>query len=300
MYHFEFDIAAVCITLFIGYYIIVKKGVRRHANRVYLGMLIFNFLAEISDIFGSIANNNPQFTTTAIQDFWNYLYLSSHNIMGYIFMMYVFYMIGYEKSKRTPMLVIGIPVLVELVLLFSNPFHRLMFYYDEAGTYLHGKLFFIIYAVALSYMIFGIYLTVRHRKGMTKEKAYALLFFIGITCIPIIIQMILPYYLITLFFETMGLLCLLFTIESKEDTVSPTTGILNRYALQMALDRALNGKGNILLLVKLPNLNYYNKMIGFENMNGILKRMSKWMDESYTPYVCYDCGRGHLPCYVKV
>lgn len=294
MYHFEFDIAAVCITLFIGYYIIVKKGVRRHANRVYLGMLIFNFLAEISDIFGSIANNNPQFTTTAIQDFWNYLYLSSHNIMGYIFMMYVFYMIGYEKSKRTPMLVIGIPVLVELVLLFSNPFHRLMFYYDEAGTYLHGKLFFIIYAVALSYMIFGIYLTVRHRKGMTKEKAYALLFFIGITCIPIIIQMILPYYLITLFFETMGLLCLLFTIESKEDTVSPTTGILNRYALQMALDRALNGKGNILLLVKLPNLNYYNKMIGFENMNGILKRMSKWMDESYAPYVCYDCGRGHF------
>ena len=119
MYHFEFDIAAVCITLFIGYYIIVKKGVRRHANRVYLGMLIFNFLAEISDIFGSIANNNPQFTTTAIQDFWNYLYLSSHNIMGYIFMMYVFYMIGYEKSKRTPMLVIGIPVLVELVLLCS-------------------------------------------------------------------------------------------------------------------------------------------------------------------------------------
>ena len=294
MYHFEFDIAAVCITLFIGYYIIVKKGVRRHANRVYLGMLIFNFLAEISDIFGSIANNNPQFTTTSIQDFWNYLYLSSHNIMGYIFMMYVFYMIGYEKSKRTPMLIIGIPILVELALLFTNPFHRLMFYYDEAGTYLHGKLFFIIYAVALAYMIFGIYLTVRHRKGMTKGKAYALLFFIGITCLPIIVQMILPYYLITLFFETMGLLCLLFTIESKEDTVSPTTGILNRYALQMALDRAMNGKGNVLLLVKLPNLNYYNKMIGFENMNGILKRMSKWMDESYAPHVCYDCGRGHF------
>ena len=294
MYHIEFDIAAICITLFIAYYVIFKKGVRRHANRVYLGMLVFNFLAEISDVFGSLANNNPQFTTTSIQDFWNYLYLSSHNIMGYIFMMYVFYMIGYEKSKRTPMLIIGIPVLVELALLFSNPFHKLMFYYDEAGTYLHGELFFIIYAVALAYMVFGIYLTVRHRKGMTKGKAYALLFFIGITCIPVIVQMIFPYYLITLFFETLGLLCLLFTIESKEDTVSPTTGILNRYALQMALDRAMNARGNVLLLVKLPNLNYYNKMIGFENMNGILRRISKWMDESYAPYVCYDCGRGHF------
>ena len=35
---------------------------------------------------------------------------------------------------------------------------------------------------------------------------------------------------------------------------------MNRYALQKALDRALNGQGNVLLLVKIPNLNYYNKM----------------------------------------
>ena len=294
MYHIEFDIAAVFITLFIGYYIIFKKGVRRHANRVYLGMLIFIFLAEISDIFGSLANNNPAYSTIYIQDFWNFLYLSSHSIMGYIFMMYIFYMIGYEKTKRTPLIIVGIPVIVDVILLFTNSFHRLMFYYDESGKYLHGKLFFLIYAVALAYMVFGIYLTIKHRKSMTKGKAYALLFFIAITCVPVIVQIFVPYYLITLFFETLGLMCLLFTIESKEDTVSPTTGILNRYALQIALERSMNVKGSVLLLVKIPNLNYYNKMIGFENMNGILKRISKWMDESYAPYVSYDCGRGHF------
>nr|MCR5287028.1 EAL domain-containing protein [Saccharofermentans sp.] len=31
-----------------------------------------------------------------------------------------------------------------------------------------------------------------------------------------------------------------------------------------------------------------------DNMNGILKRISKWMDESYKPYTSYDCGRGHF------
>ena len=188
MYHIEFDIAAVCVTLFMLYYIIFKKGVRRHADRVYLGMLIFNFLAEIADIFGSIANNQPELTTRYIQDFWNYLYLSTHNIMAYVFMMYVFYLIGYEKSKRKALIIIGIPILVELLLLFTNPFHRLMFYYDEYGTYLHGKLFFIVYAFALAYMVFAIYLTIRHRKGISNGKASALLFFIMITFVPIIIQ----------------------------------------------------------------------------------------------------------------
>ena len=60
IYHIEFDIAAVFITLFMAYYILFKKGVRRHANRVYLGLLVFNFLAEIADIFGSLINNQPE------------------------------------------------------------------------------------------------------------------------------------------------------------------------------------------------------------------------------------------------
>ena len=294
IYHIEYDIAAVFITLFMAYYIIFKKGIRRHANRVYLGMLVFNFLAEISDIFGSLANNQPEYTTRYIQDFWNYLYLSSHNVLAYVFVIYVFYLIGYEKTQRKALMFLAIPVGVDLLLLFSNPFHRQIFYYDEQGHYLHGKLFFIIYAVALAYMIYAIYMTIRHRKGISKRRAHALLFFLMITFIPVVVQIIFPEYLLTLFFETLGLMGILFTIESKEDTVSPTTGILNRYALQAALDRNMINKNCYLLLVKIPNLNYYNKMIGFENMNGILRRISKWMDETYAPHVCYDCGRGHF------
>ena len=294
IYHIEFDIAAVFVTLFMAYYILFKKGIRRHANRVYLGMLVFNFLAEIADIFGSLVNNEPWIAAEYIQDFWNYLYLSTHNIIAYIFVMYMFYLIGYEKTKHRALMLTGLPVLFELILLFTNPFHKLMFYYDENRRYLHGSMFFIIYVIALAYMSFAIYLAIRHRKGLTKARSSALLCFLTITCIPIIIQIIFPEYLLTLFFETLGLMGILFTIESKDDIVNPTTGILNRYALQMALDRAMINKGNTLLLIKIPNLNYYNKMIGFENMNDILRRISKWMDESYNPYQCYDCNRGHF------
>ena len=294
MYHIEFDIAAVFVSLFIAYYIIFKKGIRKHANRVFLGMITLNFLAEIADIFGSLANNNPQYTARAVQDFWNYLYLSTHNTLAYVLLIYVFYLIGYEKSKRVSLLLTGIPLLSELILLFTNPFHHLIFYYDEKGTYLHGNLFFVIYAVALAYMIFAIYLAVRHRQGISKTITKALLFFILITFVPVIVQIIFPFYLLTLFFETIGLMGLLFTIESKEETINPTTGALNRYALNRALDRAMVDKGNVLLLIKIPNLNYYNKMIGFDNMNDILKRISKWMDETLAPNVSYDCGRGHF------
>ena len=294
MYHIEFDIAAVFLTLFIAYYIIFKKGIRKHANRVFLGMISINFIAEISDIFGSLANNHPEYTTEVIKDFWNYLYISSHNTLAYVLVVYVFYLIGYEKSKRTALLISAAPFAFEMAVLFTNPFHKKIFYYNEAGKYLHGNLFFIIYAIALAYMSFAIYLTIRHRKGISSSITKALLFFISITFIPVVIQIIFPDYLLTLFFETIGLMGLLFTIESKEETINPTTGALNRYALNRALDRAMVNKGNVLLLIKIPNLNYYNKMIGFDNMNGILRRISQWMDETFKDYVSYDCGRGHF------
>ena len=50
VYRIEFDIAAVFLTLFMLYFIVFKKGLSKHANRVFLGMLVLGFVSEISDI----------------------------------------------------------------------------------------------------------------------------------------------------------------------------------------------------------------------------------------------------------
>ncbi len=294
VYRIEFDIAAVFLTLFIIYYIVVKKGLRRHANRVYMGMLVLNFTAEISDIVGSICNNNPAYYSELIQYFWNYIYLFSHNMMALALLVYLFYLIGYERSRRTAMIILVIPYVIETLLLLTNPIHKLIFYFDEARRYLHGPLFPLLYAIALLYMVFGIYLVIRHRRGITPAKSNALLFFMAITCIPIVVQIAFPQYLLTLFFETIGLMGILFTIENKDDVINPTTGTLNRYALQISLDRAMIAGNHTLMIIKIPNLNYYNKMIGFENMNDILRRISNWLLVMCESYSCYDCGRGHF------
>ena len=61
-YHIEFDIAAIFLALFIIYYIIFKKGLVRHANRVYLVLVLLDFIAVISDIMSSVANNRPDYS----------------------------------------------------------------------------------------------------------------------------------------------------------------------------------------------------------------------------------------------
>ncbi len=293
-YHIEFDIAAVFVTLFIMYYVIFKKGLRRHANRVFLILLLLHFVAEISDILASASNNDPYLTTRLVQNISNYTYLFSQNVLAFVFVVYLFYLLGYEKTRKFAFWLICIPIGAELVLLFSNPLHHGIFYYDETGKYLHGDLFFILYVIAIAYMVFAVYLSIFHSKALTRGKSTALLFFIFISFAPMIIQMILPEYLLTLFFETLGLMGILFTIENKDDIINPTTGILNRFALEKALEDAMRSKGQTLISIKIPNLNYYNKMIGFENMNDILGRISDYLEKEFHSHSCYDCGRGHF------
>ncbi|SEV88502.1 diguanylate cyclase/phosphodiesterase [Ruminococcaceae bacterium KH2T8] len=294
VYRIEFDIAAVFVTLFMLYFIVFKKGLSKHANRVFLGMLVLNFVSEISDISASLTDNDPQYYPFFVQCFWNYVYILAHILTAYALVIYVFYLIGYEKSKRNALTAASVPVMIEILLLVTNPFHSLLFYFDAERRYCHGPVFGLLYMTALAYMIYSCYLAIRHRRGISIPKAKGLVFFMMISMIPIVIQIFFPYYLLSLFFEAIGLMGILFTIENKDDIINPTTGILNRFALQTALDRAMITGGHTLILFKIPNLNYYNKMIGFENMNGILNRISSWLEKMFSSYSVYDCGRGHF------
>lgn len=293
-YHIEFDIAAVFVTLFIIYYVVYKKGLRRHANRVFLVMLLLGVISEFSDIFSSLSNNYPEEFTRSFMDFWNCMYLCSHNIMAFLLNVYVFYLLGYQKSKPISLYFLALPITSVIILLLTNPFHELVFYYDELDRYTHGPLFIVLYIVSISYMVFAVYLAVRHNRVLTKGRSVALLFFILISFIPLVVQMFIPEYLVTLFFESLGLMGILFTIENKDDVINPITGIYNRFALEDALNDAMASNDKTLLMVKIPNLNYYNKMIGFENMNGILSKISMFLETEFTDFMCYDCNRGHF------
>ena len=293
-YHIEFDIAAVFVTLFIVYYVVYKKGLRRHANRVFLVMLLLGVISEFSDIFSSLCNNYPDEFTRSFMDLWNYVYLCTHNVMAFLLDIYVFYLLGYDKTKHTSMFFLGLPITFDIIVLLTNPFHEQVFFYDEMGRYTHGPLFVVLYAVSISYMIFALYLAIRHNNVLTKGRSAALLFFILISFIPLVVQMFIPEYLVTLFFESLGMMGILFTIENKDDVINPITGIYNLFALEDALSDAMASNDKTLLMVKIPNLNYYNKMIGFENMNGILSKISMFLETEFTDFMCYDCNRGHF------
>ena len=294
-YNIDFDISAVAISLLTIFYIFDKKGVHKRANRTYLAIVITGLISAVADIFSTIINSNPNVENFLFQDIWNYIYLCVHNLVPYLLVLYILQIIGKsELMTRSQHTILLAPVFGNFILLALNPFKKWVFFYDYDGTYLHGRAFSYLYLEAVLYLIIALFLLMYFHKLLPAQKLKPLCFFILLSVVSVIIQMIFPHLLIEIFFQSIGLLGILYSLENKDDIFNPETRIFNRFAFTTAAERALAEGGRTLIIVKLPNIQYYNSTAGVVYMKTILKDIARWLEQLEKNISCFDIGNGHF------
>ena len=224
-YNIYFDACAVVISFIAVLYLLLKKGTRKASNKVFLTLLICCFFASLTDIISALYDTNPAYLYSPVKDFWNYVFLSLHMIMAFLAVLYVIYMLGLENTyKGKGFIIISIPLAICLVMILSDPFHHLVTRQSEEVLYSHGPLFAFLYAVGFLYLMFGFALVIRHRSNVRKVEFILLIVFIMFCFIPMIIQILLPYSLIELCFQSLGMFGVLLTINNDSDMLKYIRG----------------------------------------------------------------------------
>ncbi len=295
LYNIDFDIAAITVLLFAIIYVFCKKGLVRYSNKVYFLILISCLICAAADIGCAYVNTWHDPENHLMQDVMNSLYMSVHMLMPWLVVIYLLYELSIVRSSdRKRLLPSSIPVICVLVLIAINPFTRLAFYYDENGTYIRGRLFIIFYVVAVMYLSYAVYLAVRHRKQLTKGKRVMLVFLMASSIVPVLFQAVFPYVPIESFFQSLGLLGLLFPLEDKGDIVSSLSGVYNRNAFLEEAQKCIERGEGLAIAVKLSNIQYYNSTIGVYYTNELLKEVAGWLDKRNDDISCYDCNGGNF------
>lgn len=296
VYNVHYDICAVFVSIFTLFCVAYKKGLRQNTNRIFLVIIIATLLSAITDIFGALCSSFPDRYPVGIRYILDYTYLGVHNLMAFFFTAYIIALLGihYRMSKRHTV-ILCLPVLVEIALFLFNPFLHTVFYYDADRIYTHGFLFWVLYIIAFFFMVLAISLIIRFRSALTQGRFLSLLFFSISSTVPIAVQMLLPNILIELFFQSIGLLGMLFSIEDRNEIFNSITGIFNRFAFIGDMETALStGVSVQILIVKIPNTSYYNTTFGVTSVNGILREIAAWLNALGKSYHCYDCENGHF------
>lgn len=295
-YNIDFDIAAVVIWLFTIFCIYFKRVLNKTSNKIFLSIILTGLFASIADAVGSVGNSHPYHHSLFYLDFWNYSFLCIHNLTPYFFVMYLFYMLGinYRIGKWGKVLQ-GVPIVLSLLALITNPLIHGVFYYDENKMYTHGPLIYVLYVDAFIYVILSIYLIIRFRDAVPRARFLLLLVFSFGSAVPIVVQMFSPYLLIELFCQSLGMLGIMITIESQDEIINPITKVYNRFAFLSDVSMAIKTESRPkILTVKIPNVSYYNTTIGIMSMSTVLKAIAVYLDTVEENINCYDCENGHF------
>ena len=334
IYEVNFNICALIIYLFTVYYMAVKKNTYKLQNRFFFAITIACVVCTLADIVNAIFLNvrvlptmlsmmetqgvDSVFRNTLMQAlslnmtmlFANapvavqkalmyvsiYTYLLPHNLLPPLFCFYIMHVLGLtSKRKKSFFAILCLPFCCSLLLVATNPFTHIVFYYDQSLFYNRGPAMFALYTVALFYIIMDIVCVVRYSNALSSTKSFALLLFVISCVLAIVLQYFFQNILIELFVESIALLCILFTIENDSEIYNNVTHVYNRSAFLMENTASIETKTEYtIVVVKLLNMAYYNSILGYNFMGGVAQEVSLYLTSVSSRESVYDCENGNF------
>lgn len=296
LYNVDFDICAVFVSIFTIFFIFFNKGIKKTENKIFLCLIISAFIASVFDTLTTYVNAYIFKNGYTYMDFTNYVFLIFHNISSYSFLLYIIYLMHINyKIKKLTFYILTLPIITSVLAILTNPFTHLVYYFNKNNIYTHGPLIHLLYINAIIYLFISLGIIIKYRHALSKIKLITLITFVILCTIPIGIQFFYPTLLIELFFQSIGLLGILFSIENKDDIIDNVTHVYNRYSFISAIDSAISTRTSLtIIVIKLPSFNYHNSTVGIKNMNGFLTEIAAWLNSLVSSVDCYDCEHIHF------
>ena len=180
-YEIQYDICSILIYGFSLYYVLAYKGVKRVQNR-FFALLVFNgILSAVFDILSAISLDYPELFSVAGKTTVTYIYLILHCLQAWIILMFGCYSFAFwtdRKIRIRNQWIFATLYLVELIVLFINPFTGFAFRFDASGRYLRGALYPVFYVISIIYLVILLTLIVIRRKNVSRYLMGCFFFYI--------------------------------------------------------------------------------------------------------------------------
>ena len=299
IYNIDFDLCAVVISVISLFFILLKKGLQRESNRLLFYIILASLASAVFDIWSSFGNSHIRNYSDTYRDILNFLFLFLHTSTSCLFAWYILVLLGLHRHlSRWKLCLFLLPEVFGIFLpLALNPLFRWVFYYDAAGIYCHACMIYLLYFCGYLYMLFSIYLLLRHRKLLVQSQHLIALGLLIFGIVPIIVQQFFfPHQLLELFFQSIGIFGYLLAIENLDDIYDFSTRTYNRVAFLRDTAHLLSRQEPFrVLIVKLSRPSYLEIALSdLPYSNGFIASIAEYLHKLYPQQKIYHCTQGHL------
>ncbi len=274
-YNTDFLIASMTILLLILWYFMGQKRAEDLNNRVFLIFVVLVSLDVssewISNFYITSGGNFGAAAVASTTFFYLFQALLPYTVVCYVQTMHENRFISWKK-----MLLSGIPTLVLIGIVLSNPFTEKLFYFDLTAGYQEGPWYMLMYYSALCHLAVALLLVLSWSKSLGSKKTKTVLEILLISGTGVMIQFFYHSILMTGFALSLAILALFITLNNPYANTDTMTGLYNQFYLSRKSREMIAAKKSFhVITIYLYQLKHVNKIAGFQGGDRILNQVAQ-------------------------
>lgn len=281
-YIYEFDIAGCCVILIFALLLLIRKNFPSYTNKLYTAMLSTSFFATCMDLVTICTIAHADTVPLWLNYSTNMLYLASFNSCAILYYIYILALTKENHTTFFDRLVCGVVIAIDALLIFTTPFTKLVFYFNEEYQYCHGPLMYGLYVTAVSMLFYSFLICIKHRRQLTKFQIVSVAIFNLSLIAAIILQAIFSDLLLQCFASSLYLAVVYVSLQNPDDYMDKTTGCYNQYAFKETLDKLIAKEKPFTVLSFVPDdFRYINCILGVKNANELIDSISAYLQKEF-------------------
>ena len=305
--NYWFEAAAFILELLMGYMLIFRDSVSLPYSKTFKKLYICSLLSSSSALMQVLIeqyiyyNNKDMADFTIILNILSMIFFYSHVLCCTFFAFYEYSVLNININETLTKFLLYSPAAIAIFTITLNPFFSTVFYISPVSGYHRKLLLYLLYAIALYYLIFITAIIRIYGQNIRNDKRIAFTFLPYIPLLGTIVQFFLPHLAIESFFMTLMVLLTYITIESPSDYIDFVTGLQNRDALFTNFSVAMSMKKPITIItLTIEMIEAWDKELGTEHTNALIWDVSSFLSHLLKNVTVYSIGRGKFAIYISL
>ena len=275
-----FDVCALLLQGIIIFSLYFRKMTSGKINKLFISFMWLIFIDTLCDflscapvnLIGSLARS-PHFLY-----FLSSLYFLCRIITPLLYTAFIGNAVGNWYVFRKHKVLWGLyifPYAIVPVVIILNTFKKFIFYYDEQCNYHRGKWIYILYLIAVYYIIFGVIYLFKVANMLAIDKFIAMFSLFPLNACATIIQLLRPELLVEMFAMTITSLLVTMFILRAEETIDMNSSTSSYTAFSQSLKRYTDSNVPVsIIFIKIKNSTSLLSFLGNDTYKALLQAFS--------------------------
>ena len=216
-YNISYEVASTVFLILLLFYIRLQYDIHSKLNKEFRKLAWLGLIATVLDVITAITISYASVVPTQVNILLNTLYFASVAALGYQLMYYDIYYVYRDRLKMSFIRFHQILLCFYAAVLIINVFTGCLFSFTKDGAYVKGPAYLTIYAASCYFVICSAVILICNFGKFRVWQRISIFLFVVIQISGVVLQIVIfPDMLLALFMSALGLMMMLFTMETPD------------------------------------------------------------------------------------